>query len=206
MLFCYEEAIGFCLGDLVNDKDGVSAGAAFGEMAAYLREHGRSICGHLDALYQRLGQFTQNNGYVICRQPKTTAAIFNRLRNGGQYWLLLPGGGEGAARASSRPDDGGGHQRGRRAAKLPLSSSNHMITFTFDNGAVATLRARAPSKIKWYAEMPGEDRAATEAQLATLVSAVIEEMLQPEANGSSGASERAAERQAWWRQCRPFNP
>ncbi len=28
VLMAYEEAIGFCLGSIVNDKDGVSAGAA----------------------------------------------------------------------------------------------------------------------------------------------------------------------------------
>jgi len=33
VLFAFEEAIGFCIGDLVKDKDGVCAAAVFAEMA-----------------------------------------------------------------------------------------------------------------------------------------------------------------------------
>ena len=69
----YEEAIGFCLGSLVNDKDGVSAGAVFAEMANTLqREHGRSVLEHLDTLYDRVGRFVQNNG---CAHPCRLAPI-----------------------------------------------------------------------------------------------------------------------------------
>ena len=37
VLFCFEEAIGFCLSDKVFDKDGVTAAAAFAELA--VRRH-----------------------------------------------------------------------------------------------------------------------------------------------------------------------
>ena len=36
ILFSYEEAIGFCIGNIVRDKDGVSAAAVFGEMSHHL--------------------------------------------------------------------------------------------------------------------------------------------------------------------------
>lgn len=45
-------------------------------------------------------------------------------------------------------------------ARLPSSKSSQMITFSFDNGAVVTLRTSGTEpKIKYYAEMcakPGE--------------------------------------------------
>ena len=182
VLFAYEEAIGFCVGSLVHDKDGVSAGAVFGEMAAYLaRTHNRTICGHLDYLFERLGQFTQNNGYIICRQPKTTAAIFDRLRNGGHYWLLVNGERIVGVRDLTTGVD---TEASDGKAKLPLSSSSHMITYRFANGATATLRGSGTEpKIKWYAEMVGKNRKDTISRLSALVDAIIEEMLQPDLNG-----------------------
>lgn len=182
VLMCFEEAIGYSLGGLVHDKDGVSAGAVFAEMAGYLqRTYKRSIVGQLDHLSSRLGHFCQNNGYIVCRQPKTTAAIFQRLRADGHYWLLLNG--ErivGVRDLTTGVDTNAADGR----ATLPLSSSSHMITFTFANGATATVRGSGTEpKIKWYAEMSGSDRAATEAKVAALVESIIEEMLQPAKNG-----------------------
>jgi len=182
VLLCYEEAIGFCLGSLVNDKDGVSASAVFGEMASFLkRENGRSISEHMDALYVKYGQFVQNNGYVICRHPPTTTALFGRIRNEGRYWLLLNGKRVCGIRDLTTGVDTDAAD-GR--ATLPVSTSSQMITFSFADGAVATLRGSGTEpKIKWYAEMCGEDRQETTAQLQRLVDALVNDMLQPEANG-----------------------
>ena len=183
MLLCYEEAIGFCVGGVVNDKDGVSAAAVFAEMAASLaREHGRSVCDHLEALYRRTGQYVQNNGYVVCREPETTAAIFERLRAGGKYWLRLNEKLriEGVRDLTTGVDTDAPDGR----ATLPLQPSSHMITYRFANGATATLRGSGTEpKIKWYAEMEGTVREATEAQLQGLVDALISEMLRPTENG-----------------------
>lgn len=182
VLMCFEEAIGYCLGGLVHDKDGVSAGAVFAEMAGYLqRTHGRTIVGQLEHLADKLGHFSQNNGYIVCRQPKTTAAIFDRLRADGHYWLLLDGVPITGVRdlttgVDTAADDG--------KATLPLSSSSHMITYTFANGATATVRGSGTEpKIKWYAEMCSTDKLASETAVAKLVEAIIEQMLQPEKNG-----------------------
>jgi phosphomannomutase len=41
----FEEAIGFMLGPMFRDKDGVAAAAAFAEMAAELYEGGASVGG-----------------------------------------------------------------------------------------------------------------------------------------------------------------
>ena len=182
VLMCYEEAIGFCLGSLVHDKDGVSAGAVFAEMAGYLaRTHGRGVVDQLEHLAGRLGHFVQNNGYIVCKQPKTTAAIFERLRADGHYWLLLDG-----VRIVSVRDltTGVDTDAADGKATLPLSSSSHMITYHFANGASATVRGSGTEpKIKWYSEMSGTDRAATETSLAALVEAIIEQMLEPTKNG-----------------------
>ncbi len=53
----YEEAIGFSVGPLVRDKDGVSAAVVFAELAAWNRARGRSVLDHLDDVYRRVGLF-----------------------------------------------------------------------------------------------------------------------------------------------------
>ena len=53
----YEEAIGFSIGPLVRDKDGVSAAVIFAELVAWNRARGRSVLAHLDDIYRRVGLF-----------------------------------------------------------------------------------------------------------------------------------------------------
>jgi phosphomannomutase len=53
----YEEALGYSVGPLVRDKDGVSAALVFAELAAWNRARGRSVLDHLDDIYRRVGLF-----------------------------------------------------------------------------------------------------------------------------------------------------
>jgi phosphomannomutase len=53
----YEEALGYSVGPLVRDKDGVSAALLFAELTAWNRARGRSVRDHLDDIYRRVGLF-----------------------------------------------------------------------------------------------------------------------------------------------------
>jgi phosphomannomutase len=53
----YEEALGYTVGDLVRDKDGVSAALLFAELAAWNRSLGRTVAEHLDDVCRRTGLF-----------------------------------------------------------------------------------------------------------------------------------------------------
>jgi len=53
----YEEALGYSVGPLVRDKDGVSAAIIFAELTAWNRARGRSVLDHLDDIYRRVGLF-----------------------------------------------------------------------------------------------------------------------------------------------------
>ncbi len=53
----YEEALGYSVGPLVRDKDGVSAAVIFAELAAWNRARGKSVLDHLDDIYRRVGLF-----------------------------------------------------------------------------------------------------------------------------------------------------
>lgn len=85
VLFAFEEAIGFMLGGMYKDKDGVSAAAVFAEMSADLYAHGTSLGQHLQDLYKKYGYFTYRANYFIADQPHKSRAVFDRLRNGGNY-------------------------------------------------------------------------------------------------------------------------
>ncbi len=53
----YEEALGYSIGELVRDKDGVSAVALFCELAALAKSQGTTVGDRLDALYRSHGVF-----------------------------------------------------------------------------------------------------------------------------------------------------
>ena len=54
----FEEALGYSVGPVVRDKDGVSAALIFLDMASWLKEQGISLEAHLGALYKRYGYYS----------------------------------------------------------------------------------------------------------------------------------------------------
>jgi phosphomannomutase len=56
-VFGYEEALGYCVGGVVHDKDGISAALLAAELAAVLRERGETLLGALDSIAERWGVF-----------------------------------------------------------------------------------------------------------------------------------------------------
>lgn len=59
-VFGFEEALGYTIGELVRDKDGISAAVVFAEMTAVLRAKKTSVLEHLEALYRRYGLFVSS--------------------------------------------------------------------------------------------------------------------------------------------------
>lgn len=82
VVFSYEEAIGFTIGDIVKDKDGVSALAFFSEWAVQLYKRGLTAYEYLEQLYKKYGYFVSENSYFICDDKKKIARIFDRIRFG----------------------------------------------------------------------------------------------------------------------------
>ena len=74
-----------------------------------------------------------------------------------------------------------------KKAGLPSDPGSQMITFTFDNGVIATLRTSGTEpKLKYYAEYCGrpdeKDWSRIENELETLLEHLKEEFLQPKEN------------------------
>ncbi|KAJ9598204.1 hypothetical protein L9F63_011108 [Diploptera punctata] len=191
VIFAFEEAIGFMCFTAVLDKDGISAAVRAAEMVSYLSTKGMTLMDKLQDLYSTYGFHISNNSYFLCYEQPVIEHIFERLRNfsgsadtyptsllDGKYEIetvrdLTTG------FDSSQPDN---------KAVLPVSKSNQMITFTFKNGLVATLRTSGTEpKVKYYTELcasPAEKNVeVVKATLEEMVAAIVEEFLQPEENG-----------------------
>lgn len=184
-LFAFEEAIGYMIGDACWDKDGVRAAAVFAEMAAALYEKGSSVAQELKRLQLELGYYPTNNRYFFCYDPAKLPIIFGEIRNEGKYATHC-----GRFEISSIRDltaPGYDSSSPNLKPSMPVSSGTQMITFTFTNGGVATLRGSGTEpKLKYYVELAGkagQDFSLVEAELAELTHAIIHQFLQPEKFG-----------------------
>lgn len=191
VLFTYEEALGYCIGDVLCDKDGVSGAAVAMEMASQLRKDGKSLRDHLKALYAHYGEFVSYNSYVISHDAAVTDKIFLRLREGGPtggYWTTCAG---EAVTAIVDVTKGYDSRSADHSSALPLTPESHMIMFEFANGCSVTLRTSGTEpKIKFYTEIagqPGKARAEVQATLHTFVDRLVDEMLQPKEHGLARA-------------------
>jgi len=74
-VFGYEEALGYSVGDLVRDKDGVSAAVLFAELAAVCRAQGTSVLAYLADLYRRFGYYASAQRSVVLEGTVGAAKI-----------------------------------------------------------------------------------------------------------------------------------
>lgn len=186
-IFSYEEAIGFCCGDIVYDKDGVSAMGVFAELAYSVYREGYSVAQHMQRLYDKYGEFVCNNGYFLYQGTTVVSKILEGIRRGGSYMSTV-----GTYEVESIRDLGEPGYDSTTADKkpsLPTSNSSPMITFRFTNGCVAQFRASGTEpKFKYYIEMrgnPGASRANVTTELMTMSDVILEELLKPSENGLS---------------------
>jgi phosphomannomutase len=71
----FEEALGYCVGKVVHDKDGISAAAIVAEMAAVLRSRGKTLIDELDTIARRWGVFVSSQVSVTRPGASGRAAI-----------------------------------------------------------------------------------------------------------------------------------
>ena len=174
VVFSYEEAIGYCLGDVVLDKDGVAAAAVLGEVVGELREEGRSIADYLEELQETYGFFVQNNGYVRA-EKEALEEVFERVRDGGKYVNAIGGISVKSVRDLTTGFDSGSSDN---KATLPTDSSSQFVTFTMSNGAIVSLRGSGTEpKLKYYVEAVGATQEQGEAVCEELVAAVKRDLI-----------------------------
>jgi phosphomannomutase len=82
-VFGYEEALGYTVGDVVRDKDGVSAALVFAELVSQIAAEGRTIHDELDAISRKFGLWVSGQVNVVRKGtsgPKEIAAMMDRIR------------------------------------------------------------------------------------------------------------------------------
>ncbi len=133
-VFGYEEALGYTVGAVVRDKDGIGAGLALAEMAAELRAQGRTILDALTELWRRYG-------YFASRQRSLTLE-----------------GSEGARRIEQAMDRLRSEPRPRLGDERVRSfhdrrDGNVLLYDLEDGGRVAVRPSGTEPKIKFYLEV-----------------------------------------------------
>lgn len=188
VLFAFEEAIGYMCSPAVLDKDGVSAAAIAGEFISYLASKNITLSHQLRSIYEEYGYHITKNSYFICHNQDTIKKLFERLRNYGVDNSYPKECGGFAISAVRDLTTGYDSNQPNNKAVLPTSKSSQMITFSFANGGVATMRTSGTEpKIKYYTELcaaPGNsDLNQLTKELDNLVDAIVEHFYQPEKNG-----------------------
>lgn len=187
-LFCYEEAIGFCCGDVIFDKDGISALAVFAQLANYVYIiKSMTLKDHMQQIYYRYGEFVSYNGYYVMKDKKAISIIMDHIRQGGTYNMDYLGPNYQVQSIRDLGVPGYDSTTDDKKPTLPTSSSAPMITIRFTNGCVAQFRASGTEpKFKYYVEMKGKPRvprSTVERELKKMADTILDKLLIPSESG-----------------------
>ncbi len=142
-VFGYEEALGYTIGTVVRDKDGLSAALVMAELASTLESRGETIQDQLRYLSERFGVFTTRSKSVTLDGPSGAARIDAAMA---------------ALRSQSVTSIGG--EAVETFADLALEermSSNVLLYDLRGGGRVAVRPSGTEPKIKFYLEVVGPD-------------------------------------------------
>jgi phosphomannomutase len=161
-VFGYEEALGYTVGTLVRDKDGIGAALRLAEAARWLKASGRTLLGRLDELLVAHGLTRQVQWAVRL----TGAEGRERIRCAMAELRAQPLAEIGASPVARVLDAAAGEERVHgesRASGLPRAD---VLAFEAEDGARLTVRPSGTEpKIKFYLELIG--RAATAADVSS---------------------------------------
>ncbi|XP_017132952.1 glucose 1,6-bisphosphate synthase [Drosophila elegans] len=196
VLFAFEECFGYMFGMSLPDKDGIGAAMQLATMACHLRStRNVTLIEKLREIYDTYGYHPSVSSVFMADSPDTITAIFENLRNftdvGGYPNCILEGEFDVVhvrdltTGLDTSVDD--------KRARLPVTPEAQLITFTFTNGYMITLRSALNDiKIKVNAEicaLPQEKEwEELHDMLNRMTNAVVEEFLKPEENGLTDSS------------------
>jgi phosphomannomutase len=182
LIFAFEQAIGYMVGDICPDKDGIRTAAIFGEMCNHIYNvKGSTLNAELQRLYDVYGYMAAKDSYFFCYDPQVMFKIFEEMKQAnGEYPATM--GKFKIARVRDLKSPGFDTGEPDNKPKLPVGSSP-MVTFFFENGGIITLRGSGTEpKLKYYSELPGA-KGESDAVLKEMIEAMVTTFLKPEKNG-----------------------
>ncbi len=147
-VFGYEEALGYTVGPLVRDKDGISAALLFAELWAKRRAAGKTMFDELDLVARRYGLFVSGQIAVTMKGQDGLAqiqAVMARLRA-----QALDRVGPLAVLATSDVKAGTRKDAAGKSAKLSLPSSDVLIYELEGQSRIIARPSGTEPKIKIY--------------------------------------------------------
>ena len=146
-VFGYEEALGYTVGTVVRDKDGISAAIAFAELAADLRGQGKTVAGRLEELYRTYGLWVSSQVNVT-RKGQQGAAELRAMMDGLRQRSIDS---IGTLKVTAISDFEASERRASGAVtKLALPKTN-MIAFELEGGSRIIARPSGTEpKAKFY--------------------------------------------------------
>lgn len=140
-LFGYEEALGYTVGTVVRDKDGIGAALVFADLAAWCRARGATVVGYLEEIQRAFGLFLSDQKNLTlpgAEGQATIAAILKGFRD-------APPTAVGEVQVTEVRD----YQQGVNG--LPRSN---VLAYVLADGSRITVRPSGTEpKIKYYFEL-----------------------------------------------------
>lgn len=153
-VFGYEQALGYLVGDLVRDKDGVSAALRLCELAAALKAEGKTLVDQLDALCVAHGLSEAHDWSVRFEGAAAAADMAAQM----QAWRDAPPATLGGEAVVRRIDLQAGTETAADGTVTPaaLPTSNVLVFWTAAGTRLILRPSGTEPKLKVYLEATGD--------------------------------------------------
>jgi phosphomannomutase len=146
----YEEALGYTVGNVARDKDGVGAALVVADMAAWCKARGTTLLGYLE-------EVQREHGLYVAKQYNATlpgASGLANIRSVMDQFRARPPGRIGEIAVTARCDyDAQQRVEAGGCSRLTLPKSN-VLAYELEGGGRVTLRPSGTEpKIKFYFEL-----------------------------------------------------
>ncbi|WP_434382601.1 phospho-sugar mutase [Melittangium boletus] len=163
-VFGYEEAIGYCVGTVTRDKDGIGAALVFADLAAWCEAQGKTVLGYLEDIQRRFGLYVsgqRNFTFPGAEGVQTMARIMASLREASPARLgewkvtrirdYLPGGALPSSNVLAFEVEGGGRVTARPSGTEPKIKYYFELKETPGAGEpVQAARVRAEARLQRF--------------------------------------------------------